>query len=390
MKIRIAYITTARSDYGPSYWLIHDLFADERFEMNLLVGGSHLSARHGMTVEEIEKDGWPIAARIPFLEEENNDLALGRACGKALAAYTEMLADLKPEILVVYGDRYELLPIVSAAVITRTPIAHICGGDVTEGAMDDQVRHAITKMAHLHFPSTETSAARILQMGEEPWRVSWVGDPAVDQFVRGSHASADELAADLGFHPDRSTLLATFHPLTLETDDVPRQAAELSAALRNYAGPVVITALRRSRADAIRDEWERLIQTRPQTAFVESLGSYRYRGLLRLAGAMVGNSSSGLNEAPCVPLPVVNIGRRQQGRDRAANVINVAPERTAIEQGIALALSDEFRRSLRGIVNPYGDGHAASRIVDLLYSLSRHEQLKNKKFQMLSQCGNGV
>ncbi len=165
MSIRLAYITTARSDYGPSYWLIHDLLADPRFETQLVVGGSHLSDRHGMTVTEIENDGFSIAARIAFLEAGDDELCYARSCGKALAAYAELFTRLKPQMIVVYGDRLELLPIASAAVITGTPVAHLCGGDVTEGALDEQVRHALTKIAHLHFPSTPRSAERVSANG---------------------------------------------------------------------------------------------------------------------------------------------------------------------------------------------------------------------------------
>ncbi len=367
MTIRLAYITTARSDYGPSYWLIHDLMADARFDVRLIVGGSHLSLGHGITVAEIEHDGWPIAARVPFLEDGDDDPSFGRSCGRALTAHTEIFSRVRPDIAIVYGDRLELLPIVTAAVITRTPVTHLCGGDLTEGLVDEQVRHAVTKMAHLHFPSTQLSAVRILQMGEESWRVHTVGDPALDHFVRGKCASVEELAAVLGFVPDRTTLLVTFHPVTLEEEDVPRQAAELAAALADYDGPLVITAPAPDPGSApIRAAWERLAATRPQTVFVESLGSYRYRGLMRLVGALVGNSSSGLNEAPCVPLPAVNIGSRQKGRERAANVLDVPPQRATIERGIRTALSAGFRESLREVLNPYGDGHAAPRIVDVL------------------------
>ena len=381
MSVRVAYSTTARSDYGPSYWLIHDLLADGRFDTRLLVGGSHLSPRHGMTVREIEQDGWPIAARLPFLEEGDDAESFGRSCGRALAAYTEKFVELQPDVAVVYGDRLELLPIVTAAVITRTPVAHLCGGDVTGGAFDEQVRHAVTKMAHLHFPSSERSAARILQMGEEPWRVHNVGDPALDHFVRGDCASAGELAALLGFVPDRTTLLVTFHPVTLEAEDMPRQAAELAAALEQYAGPVVLTAPAPDPGSGpIRRELERLAAARPQTVFVESLGSRRYRGLLRLVGAMVGNSSSGLNEAPCVPLPAVNIGNRQRGRDRAANVVDVSPERSAIRHGIADALSAEFRASLARGSSPYGDGCTAPRVLNVLAASSSRQRLLGKQF----------
>jgi UDP-hydrolysing UDP-N-acetyl-D-glucosamine 2-epimerase len=360
------------------------LFADDRFDVHLVVGGSHLSSRHGDTVAEIEKDGWPIAARIPFLEEGDDAVSYGQSCGKALAAYTELFAGMEPQIIVAYGDRLELLPIVSAAVVTRTPVAHLCGGDVTEGAIDDQVRHAVTKLAHLHFPSTMRSAQRILQMGEEPWRIHHVGDTAVDHFVRGEHASLEELTRDLGFAPDRRTLLVTFHPVTLELERMPLQVKELSASLSAYHGPVVITAPAPDPGgDMIRHELQALAKARPETVFVGNLGRRRYNGLLRCAGAMVGNSSSGLNEAPCVSLPVVNVGSRQQGRERAANVLDVPPEQNAILKGISTALSVDFRNSLNGLQNPYGDGHAASRIISVLASLPEREHLLRKRFQTI-------
>jgi len=374
MTIKVAYITTARSDYGPSYWLIHDLFADNRFETVLGVGGSHLSRRHGYTVQEIEKDGWPIATRMPFLEEEDGDVFHGRAAGRAVTVFSEFFAK-------VHGDRYEHLAIALAAIVTRTPLAHISGGDVTEGAIDDQVRHAITKTAHLHFPSTKQSAERIQQMGEEAWRIHPVGEPALDHFVRGKYASADELARVLGFMPGHDTLLVTFHPVTLELEDMARQVRELTGTLREYAGHVIITSPAPDPGGTlIRNELEVLANSCNRILFIESLGSYQYRGLLRLVGALVGNSSSGLVEAPSIPLPVVNIGRRQEGRQKAANVIEVPAEKAALLQGIEQALSPAFRDSLSGLKNPYGDGHSAQRIVSVLASLPDRASLIRKRF----------
>ncbi len=236
-------------------------------------------------------------------------------------------------------------------------------------------------MSHLHFPSTAQSAERVLQMGEEPWRVHCTGDPAVDQFVRGRFASKQELAEQLGFCPDRSTLLVTFHPATLEVEDMPRQARELAAALREYHGWVVITGPGPDPGGAaIRSELEDLARTRPQTVFVNHLGSLRYRGLMRLIGAVVGNSSSGLNEAPCVSLPVVNVGNRQRGRERAANVIDVPPEKEAIARGIRQALSPDFRDKIRNVPNPYGDGTAAVRVLGVLGDLPPRHVLLRKVF----------
>jgi UDP-hydrolysing UDP-N-acetyl-D-glucosamine 2-epimerase len=381
MSTKIAYVTTARSDYGPSFWLIHDLFADSRFEVGLVVGGSHLSKTHGNTVKEIEEDGWPIAARIPFLRGKGDDRSLGIAAGRALAGFAEFFANYRPDIVIVYGDRYELLPIAGAAVITRTPLAHLCGGDITEGAIDDQVRHAVTKLSHLHFPSTKRSAERIRQMGEEPWRIHQVGDPALDHILRSDHASADELTQHLGFVPDRNTLLVTFHPVTLELEQMPIQVRELAEALRAYEGHVVITAPAPDPGgDVVRKALEALVRLRPKTILVENLGSHRYRGLLRLVGAMVGNSSSGLIEACSVPLPVVNIGARQNGRERAANVLDVPPKRNAILSGIAQVLSPSFGASLISLMNPYGDGHTSQRVVTILGNLPSRQELMTKRF----------
>ena len=385
MKIKIAYVTTARSDYGPSYWLIHDLFADKRFDMTLLVGGSHLSPCCGNTIREVEAHGWPHIIRVPFLGRVGDLKEIGRNAGRALIEFSNIFEQQRPDIVILYGDRYELLPIATAAVIHRIPIAHICGGDITEGAFDDQVRHAVSKLAHLHFPSTRNSAARLLQMGEEPWRIHMVGDPALDHFMRGQHASAEELSTLLGFIPRVDTLLVTFHPATLELEKTPHEVRELALALNAFKGPIVITAPSPDPGgELIRHEFLKLKQKREQTAFVESLGSYRYRGLLSLVGAVVGNSSSGLIEAASVPVPVVNIGIRQSGRERGANVIDVKATRENIQKGIALALSPCFRRSLAGMKNSYGDGMASGRILAALANMPARQKLLNKHFMACS------
>lgn len=374
---RVAYFTTARSDYGPAYWVIRDLAADARVDLRLAVSGSHL----GGTIGEIEKDGFDIAARLDVPLGGNDALSHAGTASALLAAAARFLERERVDIAVVYGDRYELLAIAAAAAITRTPLAHICGGDVTEGAIDEQVRHAVTKVAHLHFPSTARSAERVLQMGEEPWRVHMTGDPALDHFTRGRHASIDELENLLGFRPDRGTLVVTFHPPTLEPESAGAHARALADALRQFDGSVVITAPAPDPgAAAVRAELERLASERPRTRFVDSLGSARYRGLLQCAGAVVGNSSSGLIEAGCVPLPAVNIGSRQAGRERGHNVIDVQPDTGAIVVGIEQALDPAFVASLSPNDHPYGDGRAARRIVDVLAALPDRNILLKKRF----------
>ncbi len=385
MKIKVALVTSSRSDYGPSYWLIHDFFDDPRFEALLFVSGTHLSAKHGQSISEIERDGWPIAQRIPFLEERVGDSLSGQAAGHALTSFADAFARHRPSIVVLYGDRFELLPIASAAVINRIPIAHLCGGDVTEGAFDEQIRHALTKLSHLHFPSTERSAKRILQMGESRWRVHHVGDPALDHFVRGEFDGPEELEKRLGFIPDRRTLLVTYHPVTLEKDKTPEQAEALADALSTYSESVVITAPSADPGrEAIEREFRALAKVRPNIFYFESLGSRTYRGLLKEVGAVVGNSSSGLIESASAALPAVNIGIRQQGRERACNVIDAEPSRHAIATAIERALSESFRQELKSVDNPYGDGRSAPRVIEILSRLPDQEELLLKKFEELS------
>jgi UDP-hydrolysing UDP-N-acetyl-D-glucosamine 2-epimerase len=285
---------------------------------------------------------------------------------------------------VLYGDRLELLPIATAAVIAHVPIAHVSGGDITEGAIDEQVRHALTKMAHLHFPHTPGATRRVLQMGEEPWRVTTVGDPLLDAFVHGPRPTPDALADTLGFVPDARTLVVTFHPPTLELDALPAQLDALCTALNRYDGSVVITAPAPDPgADMIRESLTALARSRPRTVFVESLGGYRFRGLLHCAGAVVGNSSSGLIEAPAAQLGAVNLGARQHGRERAANVIDAPLEPDAITAAIHTALSPAFRASLAHVTSPYGRGDAAPTIArTIARALSTHtrDALLRKRF----------
>ena len=374
-RSRIAYVTTCRSDYGPSFWLVHELFADRRLDPMLMVAGSHLSERHGLTVREIEADGWPIAARIPFVEDDE-DASLGRAVSAFAAAFTLH----RPDVVLVVGDRLELLAVATAAVATRTPMAHVSGGEVTEGALDEQVRHAVTKMAHVHFAGTARAAKRLIQLGEEAWRVHHVGDTALDHFRRGVRGTPEDLVETLGFVPDRSTLIVTYHAATAGRE-IADEVDELVAAMHEYHGSIIVTAPAPDPGSArIREAMTSLVAGRRNAVFVDSLGSRRYRAVLELAGAMVGNSSSGLIEAASAKLPVVNVGERQQGRERGANVIDVAAERGVITAAVLRATSEEFRRTLEHMTNPYGDGRTAPRIVEVLATLPSTEQLLHKRF----------
>jgi UDP-hydrolysing UDP-N-acetyl-D-glucosamine 2-epimerase len=372
----VAWVTTCRSDYTPAYWALRQVASDRRTRLSLIVGGAHLDPECGSTIDEIRGDGFVIAEELRY-----GGAATAAAASRALVEMARVLAGLGPDLVVVLGDRWELLPIASACVLGRVPIVHLCGGDLTEGAIDDAVRHAMTKLAHVHLTSSERSSRRVRQMGEEPWRVHTVGDPALDHFVSGTAASPDELATILGFRPDERTLLVALHPTTLAADNGARELDAVAAAALAHDGTVVLTGPAPDEgAEAIRARWRRLAAERRGAVFVESLGGHRYRGLLRAVGAMVGNSSSGLIEAPCVGLPVVNVGPRQAGRDRAANVIDVDGDAAAVCAGLRRAFDPTFRASLAGIVSPYGDGRAAPRICELLATAPPRDRLLRKRF----------
>ena len=366
MPRAIGVVTVARSDWD---YLVPVLEAirEAGLDLRLYVGGSHLSERFGSTVSVIEKAGWPIAARVEMLGSGDTPADMATAASRATAGLAAEFARHRPDLLVILGDRIEMLGAAVAALPFAIPIAHIHGGEVTEGAIDEQARHAITKLAHLHFTSAEPYAHRIRQMGEEPWRVHCVGAPSLDGLRLLVPLSRADLAAHLRLPLRRPTLLVTFHPVTLELADTARHVEELAAALASVEGDVVITY---PGADAahrtIVERWNALAAERPGTRLVPSLGFEVYGSLLREADVMVGNSSSGIIESEFVGLPVVNIGNRQKGRLRNRNVIDVGHARDEIAAGIASAVDPTFRRGLDGMPKIYGDGNAAPRIAAVL------------------------
>jgi UDP-hydrolysing UDP-N-acetyl-D-glucosamine 2-epimerase len=313
--------------------------------------------------------------------DDDAPAAVAAATGRGVAGFGAEFARRRPDLLVVLGDRYEMLGAALAALPFGLPVAHLHGGEVTEGAIDEQIRHAITKLAHLHFPAAEPYAARVRQLGEEAWRVHCCGAPGLDRLRARATLSREALGQRLGRPLGRPTLLVTFHPETLAAADVPRHAEELTAALEKVDGEIVATAPGADTGHrAISAALERLAGRRPATQVVTTLGDDVYCSLLREADVMVGNSSSGLIEAPTFGLPVVNVGDRQRGRLRAANVLDTGHDREAIAEAIRQALDPAFRRRLAGLVNPYGDGHAAPRIARILREVELGPRLVRKRF----------
>jgi len=377
----IGVVTTARSDYGIYLPVLRRIEADDALGLRLIVSGMHLSADFGMTVEVIEEDGFAIADRVESLASSDAPLDIGLAMSKATAGFAESYARARPDILVVLGDRFEMFPAALAALPFGIPVAHIHGGELTQGAIDDALRHAITKLSHLHFTTTTEYARRIMQMGEEPWRVTVCGAPALDNLKTVDFMTRSELAEECGFKPDGEFLLVTFHPVTLEQDRTEQYAAQLFSALERFALPVIITMANADTGGRLINHMIRAFAERCDLVqAVDNLGTRAYFSTMKLATAMVGNSSSGIIEAASFGLPVVNIGTRQAGRVRGANVIDTGYETDEILAGIQRAVSDEFRRDLREMVNPYGSGNAAEAIVDKLKSVQLDERLIVKRF----------
>jgi UDP-hydrolysing UDP-N-acetyl-D-glucosamine 2-epimerase len=370
VKRRIGVVTTSRADYGHLYWPLRELEALPDVELGLFVVGPHLSPQFGSTISEIERDGFPIKARIECLLSSDTDTGMAKTIGVAVVSLADALTAWRPDLLLLIADRYEMLAPASVAVALRVPIAHIEGGEVSQGAIDDQVRNALTKLAHVHFTSTELARQRVIAMGEEPWRVHRAGSPSLDHLRRSKLLDRKTLEERHGLKISEPTLLVAWHPVTI-LRNTNAEADALFTALGRVAGQLLFVY---PNADAgsheLIERTRALAKARTDTHIFVNLDAVTYWSLLGQVDAMVGNSSSGIMEAASFALPVVNVGIRQQGRERAGNVIDVAAEADAIVGAIERALSPEFRGGVRGMVNPYGDGTAATTIANVLRNVS--------------------
>ena len=385
---KICVVTTSRADFGLLSGLLKAIQADPALRLLVIASGMHLAPRFGRTWRDIEDEGIKIDRKISLRLTGDSSVANLKSIGMGLNGFAEAFAELKPEIVVLLGDRFELFAPAISALMLGIPIAHIHGGELSEGAIDDSVRHAITKLASLHFTATETYRRRIVQMGEPPNRVFNFGAPGLDQLYGSTSLTRPQLEQELGFSLQDPIALVTYHPVTRDAGSADAQIRCLVAAIRASGLKAVFTM-------ANADAQGTLINARLQAVcaqnpgrfkWIPHLGHRRYLSCLKCFAVMVGNSSSGLTEAPSFRLPVVNIGDRQRGRVRAANVIDVACSRTAILRGIRKATSSRFRASLRGIRNPYErfhDGRASERIKDVLKHVAFSDDLLKKSFHDL-------
>ena len=380
MKRTIAVVTSSRADYSHLYWPLKDLAAHPDVDLKLIVLAAHLSPAFGNTVDEIEQDGFTIASRIECLLNSDTDVGMAKTLGLAVLGLTDALAQMRPDLLLLIADRYEMLAPASVALTLRIPMAHIEGGEISEGAIDDAVRNALTKMAHIHFTSTNTARARVISMGEEPWRVHRAGAPSLDHIRRSQLLSRPELEQALKIKLKQSPAVVTYHPVTL-MQNTTQEADAMFAALAKIEGQILFCY---PNADAgshsLMQRTHEFIRQHTDAHVFVNLGAVTYWSLLKHAGILLGNSSSGIMEAACFAVPVVNVGLRQYGRERAPNVLDAEPNVASILENVTTAQSAAFRESLRGMANPYGNGHAAERIVHILTTVSLDGLLRKRAF----------
>ncbi len=375
----VAVVTGTRAEYGLLQWVLHEIRASADLDLQLIVTGAHLEPRFGMTVEQIEADGFEVDARVPLGLEGDAPADIARAMARCLTGVSEVVDRLQPDLMLVLGDRYEILAAAQAALVHGVPLVHIAGGDVTEGAFDESIRHALTKLAHLHLTTTDEAAARVARMGEEPWRIHVVGSPGLDQLRRRERLEGEALEAALGGPLGSRNLLITWHPVTLEADGGLTGLRALLEAL-DAVPREIVKWVTRPNADpgglAVEAALDRWAAGRDDVRLFASLGQLRYLSLMAQVDAVVGNSSSGLYEAPSLGVPTVNVGDRQKGRLAADSVIHCAAEPAAIMAAIGRA----FEMDASGVENPYGDGGSAARIVEALRAAPDRLTLLRKRF----------
>ncbi|MBU4491739.1 MAG: UDP-N-acetylglucosamine 2-epimerase (hydrolyzing) [Euryarchaeota archaeon] len=366
---KICIYTSSRAEYGLLRGVLQEIKAEPTLQLQIFASGMHLSPEFGMTIQEIRDDGFEADETIEILLSSDTPTAICKSMGLALIGYGEALQRLKPDMVVVLGDRFEIFCMAAAAQVCRIPLTHIHGGETTEGAIDEAFRHSITKMSHLHFASCEVYRQRIIQLGEAPDRVFNVGALGVENIRRMSLMGRSELAAAIGFNLDKPYFLVTFHPVTLEKSTSEGQFQSLLDALDAF--PEYNVIFTKANADTDGRVINRMIdeytKKRPERCLaVTSLGVHRYLSAMKYATAVIGNSSSGIVEAPSFKIPTINIGDRQKGRLQADSILNCSPDANAIRQTIGHALSLAFQENLSGISNPYDRPGTCSTIVRLL------------------------
>lgn len=385
-RLKICIVTGTRAEYGLFYPLLKVIESEELFELQLCVTGMHLSPEFGLTYREIERDGFTINEKVDILLSSDTETAVTKSTGLGLIGFADAFNRLKPDLVILLGDRYETLAAAVAAFFAGIPIAHLHGGELTEGAIDDAIRHSITKMSFFHFVSTEEYRKRVIQLGEEPDRVFNVGALGIDNIKKMPLFSKEALEKEINYKFGNKNILVTFHPVTLERNTAEKQFKELLKALDSFKDvKVIFTKPNADPNDRILmkliDEY---VERNPRRAAAyTSLGQKRYLSAVRYVDAVVGNSSSGIIEVPALGKPTVNIGDRQRGRLKAESVIDCHPQKADIKKALDKAFSREFSDYCKKVDNPYGDGNAAEKILQIIKAnIMKTDNLKKRFYDL--------
>lgn len=376
---KICVVTGTRAEYGLLYWLMKEIQSDPDLELQVIATGMHLSPEFGLTYQVIEQDGFTIDEKIEMLLSSDTSVGVAKSIGLATIGFADAFARLKPDIIVLLGDRYEILAAAQAALVAQIPIAHVAGGDTTEGAFDEAIRHSITKMSHLHFVTNELAAKRVRQMGENPEYIYNVGSPGIDQIKRHKLLNKEQLEHELDFAFEDKNLLITFHPVTLDETPADCQFQELLKALDKLGsniGMIITKPNSDTQGRKITNMIDEYVAKNFHVKAYTSLGQLRYLSTIAQVDAVVGNSSSGLYEVPSFKKPTVNVGDRQKGRLQAASIINCKPEVSSIKR----AIEEAFHKDCSHTINPYGDGNSTERILAKLKEINDPKSLLKKHF----------
>jgi GDP/UDP-N,N'-diacetylbacillosamine 2-epimerase (hydrolysing) len=383
IKRRICVVTGTRAEFGLLYWLMKEIESDDALELQVIVTGMHLSPEFGLTYQEIEKD-FKIDKKIEMLISSDTSIGISKSMGLAQISFSESYEDLQPDLLVVLGDRYEIFSAVSAAMIARIPIAHLHGGEATEGLIDESIRHSITKMSQLHFTSAKEYRNRVVQLGEHPDRVFIVGGLGIDNIKKLKLLTRDDFEQAINFSLNKKNILITFHPVTLEKSTAKIQFQKLLESISELKDTNVIFTKANSDPDGrvINSMIDSYVSTYNNTISFTSMGQLNYLSALQFMDAIVGNSSSGLLEAPSFKIATVNIGDRQKGRIKADSVISCMPEKNSIDSALKELYSEDFQNVVNNVENPYGGGGASEKIVSIIKSIDLDNILKKSFYDL--------
>jgi GDP/UDP-N,N'-diacetylbacillosamine 2-epimerase (hydrolysing) len=385
---KVCVVSGTRADFGVLYWLMKEIQDDSELELQVVVTGMHLSTEFGLTWKEIEKAGFPIHKKIEMLLSSDSSSGITKSIGLGMIGFADVWKDLRPDIVIVLGDRFEIFAAVSSTLISRIPVAHLHGGETTEGAFDESIRHSLTKMSHLHFTATDEYRKRVIQLGESPDRVFNVGGLGIDNIKRLKLLTRKEFESSIDFNLNKNNHLITFHPVTLENTTAENQIDALLSALDELENTNLIFTMPNADTDGrvIIKKINDYIEANPHKAKAfTSLGQLRYLSALQFVDGVIGNSSSGLAEVPSFRIGTINIGDRQRGRMKATSIIDCNPEKKSILDALQILSSKEFQKKLKYVKNPYGEGGAAEKIKGIIKSVDLNNILKKKFFDLTTK-----